>query len=200
MRSFQSRARTYRIVPLAVCLAGAMYAHLVRAPARARAADILAVDVESEYEHRFLKVRESVHSSDTILLLLRANSPLSVVWTPYLLNDPPTWLVASQTEAEIAVVRTGQRSFEIYPESGPLVPCGPRDVLNTRGIATASTVQIPGVLITVLETSGERCPSRVRFQFDKDLDDPTIVWMAESYRGFQNVVPPAVGIGVRLGR
>ena len=179
-------------------LVGVLIIQMVRAPIKARASGAFTVEMATDFARKFEVVRGSVRSGHTTVLLLRAQSPMSVLWTPFIFPERPTWVVASQSNEAIAVVRTGKKSIEIYPERGPLVSCGPHDGLNTRTMSEGEVIQIPGRRVTVLKVDSDGCPARVSVEFEHDLDDPNIVWMVETHAGFEEIARPTVGIGVRL--
>jgi|GEM_PF-5260996 len=133
-------------------------------------------------------------------MLVRAELPPSVFWTPFLFKNhsPVRWFVVGQHGGAVVVVRTGPRSIDVLREGGPLMPCGPEDVVNTKGIPAGAVVEFPGLRATILSTEGNECPSHVAFDLDRDLDAGTVLWVVEGPGGFQHVTPPGVGVGVRL--
>ena len=66
-----------------------------------------------------------------------------------------------------------------------------RDVAFTVG----QVVETPGMRATILEI-GVAGPRRVRFELDRNLDDPTNLWITESASGqFPADRPPPPGFG-----
>lgn len=51
---------------------------------------------------------------------------------------------------------------------------------------------LPGLMVTVLEAYADN-PIRMRFEFDRSLDDPSLWFLAASERGLRRVAMPAVG-------
>jgi hypothetical protein len=59
-------------------------------------------------------------------------------------------------------------------------------------LAVGDVVDLDGMRATVL-ARGERGPTRVRFQFDRPLDDPDLVLLAWRDDRLRRITPPAVG-------
>lgn len=95
-------------------------------------------------------------------------------------------------------IRRSPRSIEVATEKVPLFPLGPTGIVRTVPVSVGDVVQIPGLRATVLRVDEAGAPMTVRYDFDHDLDGSGVAWIAEGQSGFVDVVPPPVGIGVRL--
>jgi hypothetical protein len=177
----------------------AAFIHVVSAPFQTRGLSRDAVEETIEHLARFSTVPRRARSVDTALVV-RANFGLTVLSAPYLLRDeaPKHWWVLSHTFEQTAAIRTSPRSIEVVQEKVPLFPIGPTGIVRTTRFTAGDVVEIPGLRATVLRVDEGGRPMAVRYEFDRDLDSSDVAWIAEGRSGFVDVVPPSVGIGVRL--
>ena len=177
----------------------AAFVHVVSAPLQTRGLSRDAVDETIEHLARFSTVPRRARSVDTALVV-RANFGLTVLSAPYLLREeaPKHWWVLSHTFDQTAAIRTSPRSIEVVQEKVPLFPVGPTGIVRTTPFTAGDVVEIPGLRATVLRVDEAGRPMAVRYEFDRDLDNSDVAWIAEGRSGFFDVVPPSVGIGVRL--
>jgi hypothetical protein len=54
-------------------------------------------------------------------------------------------------------------------------------------------IDVPGMRATVLQLDPNGAPRRIRFDFDSDLDDPSMFWVTEGASGFREQKPPTLG-------
>ena len=177
----------------------AVFVHVVSAPFQTRGLSRDAVEETIANLARFNTVPGRARSLDTTLVI-RANFGLTVLSAPYLLREgaPKHWWVLSHTFAQTAAIRTSPRSIEVVQEKVPLFPIGPTGIVRTARFNAGDVVEIPGLRATVLRVDDGGRPMTVRYEFDRDLDSSDVAWIAEGRSGFVEVVPPSVGIGVRL--
>ena len=177
----------------------AVFIHVVSAPFQTRGLSRDAVEETIEHLARFSTVPRRARSVNTALVV-RANFGLTVLSAPYLLREeaPTHWWVLSHTFDQTAAIRTSPRSIEVVQEKVPLFPIGPTGIVRTTPFTVGDVVEIPGLRATVLRVDEGGRPMAVRYEFDRDLDSSDIAWIAEGRSGFVDVVPPSVGIGVRL--
>ncbi len=66
---------------------------------------------------------------------------------------------------------------------------------ETRKMPVGSVVQMPGMRVRVLEVGAEG-PRRVRYELDRDLDAPSLLWISEGHAGgdFPEDHPPQPGL------
>jgi hypothetical protein len=107
---------------------------------------------------------------------------------------PGRWRVLSTTGHTLGL-RTGPRTLElIVPKDQRMVS---RDVFRSVDavLQPGEVIDTPGLRATILEV-GTEGPRRVRFEMDRDLDDPDNSWFEESGRGtFPAAPPPQPGFG-----
>jgi len=102
-------------------------------------------------------------------------------------------LLASATSATL-VERTGARTLVVTPESGLLSTTAERMLRSkTLPFAAGDRVSIPGMTAHVEAITSDGRPQRVRFDFDVDLDDPSLLWLRWDVLGFVPWIPPPVG-------
>jgi hypothetical protein len=143
-----------------------------------------------------------VGSASRHAILASANYGLTVLSAPYLLRQeaPKHWWVLSHTFEPTAAIRISRRSIEVVQDHVPLFPMGATGIVRTAPFRIGDAVQIPGMRATVLRADEWGQPLGVRYEFDRDLDSSDVAWISEGRSGFVDVVPPPVGMGVRLAR
>jgi hypothetical protein len=196
-------ARRVRPPPRLSVLVGvaavAGFIHLAAAPLQTRRLSFDAVDDQIKNLARFTTVPRRARAVDTTLVV-RATYGLTVLSAPFLLGEeaPKHWWVLSHTFEQTAAIRTSPSSVEIVQESVPLFPLGPTGFVRTTPFRAGDVVEIPGLHATVLRVDEEGRPLAVRYELDRDLDRSDVAWISEGRSGFSDVVPPPVGMGVRL--
>ncbi len=197
-RGFKRPLRPWALVGVAaVAMIG--YLHLIAAPLETRRLSIQAVQEEIRSVAAFSMVRRPNSPVETTLIL-RAKYPPTVLWTPFLLRGdaPNHWWVLSQTFEQTVAIRTSPSSIEVREEEGPLFPLGPTDFFRTIPFKIGDVVEVPGLRATVQRVDEAGRPLAMRYEFNRNLDSADVAWISEGRSGFSEVVPPAVGIGVRL--
>jgi hypothetical protein len=179
----------------------AAFIHLAAAPFQTRRLSLDAVEDQIENLARFSTVPRRARSVDTTLVV-RANYGLTVLSAPYLLREeaPKHWWVLSHTFEPTAAIRISPNSIEVVQENVPLFPMGPTGIVRTAPFRAGDAVRIPGLRATVLRVDEWGRPLAVRYEFDRDLEGSDVAWISEGRSGFVDVVPPPIGMGVRLAR
>jgi hypothetical protein len=67
-----------------------------------------------------------------------------------------------------------------------------------RDLRPGEAIELAGLHVVVDEVTGDGRPAVVRFRFDRDLDDPQLVWMRWSPAGLIRVPVPALGRAIAL--
>ncbi len=182
--------RPWGLAPvIAVAMIG--YVHLIAAPFEARRLSLQAVEEEIRSVAGFSMVRRPDGPPDTTLVL-RANYPPTVLWTPFLLRGdaPNHWRVLSQTFEQTVAIRTSASSIEVSEEEGPLFPLGPTDFFRTIPFKVGDVVEVLGLNATVLRVDEEGRPKAVRYEVDhRSLDSPDIAWISEGHRALATSHP-----------
>jgi hypothetical protein len=136
------------------------------------------------------------------VVLLRAEHPSSILFAPVMLEGvgPATVRTLSYTRGPVLILRPTSRSLELVSNDSTLFSIGPSDLFRSFPIEGGSVVDLVGMRATVEKVSDDGRPHRIRFDFDHDLDDPSVVWIVEGARGFRDQKLPAVGYGEPIGR
>ena len=196
MRRIQSPFRPSLVVGVAA-LAG--FIHLLVAPFQTRRISVDEVEDQSQSLARFTTVPQRARSADTALVV-RATQGLTALSAPFVLREdaPKHWLVLSHTFEETAAIRTSASSVDVVQETTALFPLGPTGLVRTAPFRAGDVVQTAALRATVLRVDEAGRPLAVRYEFNRDLDGSDVAWISEGRSGFSDVIPPPVGIGVRL--
>ena len=111
-------------------------------------------------------------------------------------RPPARWRTLSHT-GHAMVLRKSARSLEVItPQGQGVFPVADGNLFRTpdRPLGVGDEVRVPGMRARIV-AMGTAGPTRVRFDFDKDLESPEFVWTAEDAVGFHSVEPPKVGFG-----
>jgi hypothetical protein len=97
--------------------------------------------------------------------------------------------------------RTGERSLELEVLASDLGDAFAGSIYRPRseGFVPGQRMRLPGMEIEVLAVQ-EGNPWRLRFVFDRALDDPHLVFLHARPGGLRRFTPPAVGATLRLPR
>ena len=175
--------------------------HLVAAPLQARRISVDEVEDQSQSLARFTTVPQRARSVDTALVV-RATQGLTALSAPFVLREdaPKHWLVLSHTFGQTAAIRTSASSVDVVQEKSALFPLGPTGIVRTSPFRVGDVVETAALRAEVLKVDEAGRPQAVHYEFNRDLDSPNVAWISEGRSGFGDVVPPPVGIGVRLNR
>ena len=113
-------------------------------------------------------------------------------------NAPNHWRVLSQTFEQTVAIRTSPSSIEVSEEEGPLFPLGPADFFRTIPFKVGDVVEVDGMRASVLGVDDVGRPLALHYEFNRDLDSADVKWISAGRDGFSDVIPPPVGIKVRL--
>jgi hypothetical protein len=174
------------------------FVHIVRAPLDSWLGTRLTSVVATAIQTRMNWVRAHApgHSS---IVVMRAESLTTAIWAPCMLGASSgiPWRVLSYEAGRVLVLRTGDRSVELVASPRPIFPMGPRQVFRDfdGSLRVGDVVQVGGMKATVLQLDKAGFARRVRFDFDRSLDDPSILWLKESGDSFVDQPPPKIGYG-----
>jgi hypothetical protein len=178
-----------------------VFAHFVWAPIQTVRATDLAMKAEAEFSQRLAWLREHIGRDKSTVIAFRADSPPAIYWTPFMLRDaaPARWRVLSFGAGLMSAIRRTPNTLELVAQDRPLFPMGPDDFFRNVGeLREGSVVQVPGMRVSVLKLDRDKMATRLLFEFDQGLDDPSMQFISERQTGFEEVAPPPVGFGVRL--
>src|SRR5665213_489863 len=198
MRRLRPPVRPSLVVVVA---AMAAFVHLISAPFQTRRSSVDEVEDQSQSLARFTTVPQRARSVDTALVI-RATQGLTALSAPFVLREdaPKHWLVLSHTFGQTAAIRTSASSVDVVQEKSALFPLGPTGIVRTSPFRVGDVVETAALRAEVLKVDEAGRPQAVHYEFNRDLDSPDVAWISEGRSGFGDVVPPPVGIGVRLNR
>jgi hypothetical protein len=185
------------------------FAHLVRAPVYQWLLIRGTSVVEELFDARIAELRKlGSDLGSKNVVVVRADSWPTTYFAPFMLDErrgvpPARWTVLTLGSVRALMLRTGPRTIELVASTpNPLFPMGPNDLLRNEEAPAhiGDVTEVSGLRTTIVELAAGGGPRRVRFEFDRDLDDPSFWFVAEGDLGFKEVVPPRVGMGWPLGR
>ena len=149
------------------------------------------------FERRLTWVREHRDPSKSTVVVLRATTPPTALCAPFMLRDaaPERWRVLTQTFGRVIAVRSGPRTLDMVADGDmPIVLAG----YLTPHVSEGDSVAVPGMRSTIVAVDEQRRPRHARFDFDRDLDDPSLWWIVEGVNGFREVQLLPINYGLRL--
>jgi hypothetical protein len=175
--------------------------HVVVAPFQTRRISVDNVEEGRQSLARFATVPQRARSVDTALVV-RATQGLTALSAPFVLREdaPKHWLVLSHTFEQTAAIRTSASSLDVVQENTPLFPLGLNGIIRTSPFRVGDVVETAALRAAVLKVDDAGRPLAVHYEFNRDLNGSDVAWISEDRSGFSEVIPPPVGIGVRLAR
>jgi hypothetical protein len=174
------------------------FVHIVRAPLDTFQGTRLTTEVAGAIQKRMKWVASHARGHSSVVVV-RAESLTTAIWAPCMLGESSgiPWRVLSYEAGRVLVLRPGDRSVELVASPRPIFPMGPRQVFRDfdASLRAGDVVQMDGMKATVLQLDKDGFARRVRFDFDRSLDDPSILWLKESDDGFVEQPPPKTGYG-----
>ncbi len=101
---------------------------------------------------------------------------------------PARWRVLSWAPARHHFVRAGSDTLEMEVAGGGI---------DSATLGPGTVIDLPGMQASVL-AAGQLGPKRVRFRFDRPLDDPSITLLAWRDGRLRRVPPPPVGEAIEV--
>jgi hypothetical protein len=180
---------------------GLTFAHLVRAPVDTWLAIRAASGSASIFEEKMEWIRNQVARHPTVVVL-RAESGETALFAPFLFDRaaPERWRLLTVGPGRALLLRTGDRTIELVASPQPLFPVGPHDLFRDEdgSLRVGDEVSLGGMRAKVLQLDEHAMPRRLRFAFDRDLDDPSTLWLVEGPLGFREQKMPRKGYGEPL--
>jgi Dolichyl-phosphate-mannose-protein mannosyltransferase len=175
------------------------FVHLVRAP------------LDSFLWHRYLRnvaaagtrqmawMRE--HARDkSYVFVLRTNEFQTMFVEPLMVDGTVPVRTLSLQSGPLLLLRTGPRTIELVAGPKPLFPVGAEDLVRNADepLRVGATVSLSGMRATLVALRDDGTPRVVRYEFDRDLDDPGILWVLDRQAGFEEQTLPEPGYGAPL--
>jgi hypothetical protein len=174
------------------------FAHFVRAPVETLVVMRASTRGAEAYFSRARWLREHLDPARSTVVVLQGESSETLLWGPLLLADraPARWRVLSFLSGRSLLLRTGPRTLELVQSDRPLFAVGPDDLFRGAGsLRPGDSVVLPGMKATIVQVDDKSFPKRLRFELDRDLDDPSVQWISEGQDGFREEKLPPIGFG-----
>jgi hypothetical protein len=99
------------------------------------------------------------------------------------------------------ITRTDAHTVELAVLSNDVSDAFAGSIYRTRDevLAVGQRVQLPGLAVEVLAVDSGN-PWRLRFTFDRELEDPSLIWLQARPEGLRRFTPPRIGETLRLPR
>jgi hypothetical protein len=176
---------------------GLAFLHVIVAPANARSATRTAAQDAATQMRAMSWIRKHLAKRTTVVLV-RGESLPTVLWPPYMTADvQPVWRVLSYRAGRVRMLRTGERTIDLVASPGPIFPMGPRELFrdSDRPFHSGDVIEIAGMIATIVQVNDDGSARRVRFDFDRPLDDPSLLWIDEKFESFVEIKLPRPGYG-----
>ena len=181
---------------------GVAFVHFFRAPLDTWLAQSSTRTWASAFASRLDSLTERTDGK-SVVTILRANISQAIFFAPLVVAGPDG---AGASRVRTLTLRSGRcllrrtspRAFELVGGAGGLFPIGPDDLLRDVPLQPGERVDLDGLHVTLLELRDDGSAHRARFEFDRDLDDPSMIWLVDGLTGFHEQKLPAVGYGELL--
>lgn len=175
------------------------FAHLVHAPGAAWLSSLRMQDMGREFVDQGESLRSRlVNPEKRDFVVLRGS--VNALYMPFILDPegrlPVRWRILSQTTHAL-VMRRGPRTLDIIVRPDERLYSSRRDNLfrdDPSTLRVGDVLTMPGIRVTILAV-GSAGPRIARYDFDQDLDSPTLTWLVEKNEGFFIERPPLIGFG-----
>jgi hypothetical protein len=176
------------------------FAHFIRAPLDTWLVGAVSRSSALDFERRMGWLREHAEGKSTVVVL-RANVPQSIYFAPMMLRSVQTPVLALSFDSGTSLLlRTSAREIDLVASRRPLFSVGPNNLFRGSDVPlhVGDRVQLSTLRATVLQLNADGTPSRLRFAFDRELDDPSFLWIVERPGRFEEQPLPAPGYGLPL--
>jgi hypothetical protein len=171
---------------------GLAFVHFVLAPVDTWVSIQENLHLARVFDERAAWVRDHAGQRSTIVAL-RADSFL--VSMPLIFRDRVRWRLLTLASGSSLVLRTSARVIEMLSNPRPLLSNELESMFRNERLGVGGAAQVAGMRVTVLQVDEGAAPRRIRFEFDRDLDDPSMFWITEGPAGFREQKLPQIGYG-----
>lgn len=108
------------------------------------------------------------------------------------------WRVLVNARHALVLRRDARTIDVVVPRGQGFFPAGTDDIFRPEDhpLEAGAVRDVPGMHVEL--TSAAAAAPRIRFTFDRDLEDTSLVWLTEKRTGYEGIAPPAVGYGLSL--
>lgn len=190
-------------VPFAAAAFAAL--HLFAAPLVTRHDADALVGLARSIEATSLGADASAATAGREAILLDSFAFHTTVDPPYLARTrgrpvPRAWRALAATALPFTVLRASRSTLVLEAELGSLLDAGAISTLRdpTHAFAEGAVIDAGAMRVTVLE-AGELGPRKLRFDWERDLDDGSFVALVPRIDGLAPIALPRVGERLRVG-
>jgi hypothetical protein len=179
---------------------GLAFIHFFRAPLDTFLSESATRGWAIVFDTRLHELAEKSEGKSKVTIL-RANVAQTTFFAPLIVGDgggEPKTRTLTLRSGRCLVRRTSARSLELVGGPAGLFPIGPDDLLRDVPIHQGEHFDLDGMRVTLLELHDDGTPHRARFDFDRDLDDPSMLWVVDTGNGFREEKIPSIGHGELL--
>ena len=177
---------------------GLAFVHFFRAPLDTWLFQRATRTWSTAFADRLASLAERAGGKSTVIIL-RANISQTIFFTPLVVESPGTRVrTLTLRSGRCLLLRTSARVFDLVAGAAGLFPIGPEDLLRDVPLRQGEHVDLEGMRVTVLELHDDGTLRRARFEFDRDLEDPSMLWLVDGPSGFHEQKLPAIGFGAPL--
>jgi hypothetical protein len=175
------------------------FLHLVRAPLDSWLAHRYLRGVAENFDKQMNWLHDKAEGKEMVVVI-RASLFQTLFVTPLRVDGAIPCRDLTFGSGRMLLLRPTDRSLELVATSQPLFPVGPDDLVRNSDapLHVGDTVELTGMTAKVLALREDGTPRRLSFEFDRDLDDPSFLWVAENANGFTEVKLPPPGHGEPL--
>ncbi len=175
------------------------FVHLVRAPLDSWLTHRQLRRIASDFEHEMAWLHDHAEGK-SMVVILRANWFQTLFVAPLMIEGAAPVRDLSFDSGRSLLLRTGPNSLELVAGTQPLFPVSAEDLVRNPDapLREGDTVELSGMRATIVALRDDGKPRRLRFDFDKDLDDPSYLWVVEKGVTFEEQKLPAPGFGEPL--
>ncbi len=178
---------------LALALA---FVHLFRGPLDSWLMHEYLHSLAEVREHEMAWLREKAEGKSTVVIV-RASFFATIFVAPMGLDASTVVRGLAYDSGRMLLVRKSARELELVAGGRPLFPVGSDDLIRDDDVPlrAGEQVDLPGMRATIEELRDDGKPRRLTFAFDRDLDNPSFLWIVEGETGFEELELPAPGHG-----
>jgi hypothetical protein len=207
LHAWRSRARGWR--PRGLVVAGGVLAlfNLVLAPLSWPALSMAIGQLSRSGEEMAIKARTELDAErlpQQRVVLLDTKDVGVILYTPvtWALRGeslPRAWWPLSLTQESPVLTRTGPASLELELLQGRFLASEQEQSLRApeHALSVGARVELEGMRVTVLAADAGG-PTRLGFEFDVPLEDPSLVFLRFRPDGLHRFTPPPVGTRLAL--
>ena len=192
-----------RRLPLALAAAAAAGLHLAHAPVasfREASSSLEHARIRALHVHELRAARAGGDHVGVLGLAPWETAFLTDVDAEPSTHERMPWRVLVSARHAL-LLRVDPRTLDVVvPKGQGFFPIGADDIFRPEDdpLLAGEQRDVRGMHVLVVSDGTAEAPPRIRFSFDRPLEDPTMVWRTETRAGFEVIQPPRQGFGLQL--